>query len=187
MLDLRVGGVHPDIMVLLPIAGRHRRRTGPGGDHGLRRRPGGRPLPAHALRALGAGGMPRRLRGRGGHPGPRPHRLVAGPAGRARGQRGLRGHLRRRSARSSASPRCSTSICSGWCVVVSVTNAVLALPALRLVTWGLPAASTEGMPTSTWPPAVSGERRLGTGPVTCHQVRPRRVPSGSRAWDTGVP
>jgi rod shape-determining protein MreD len=34
-------------------------------------------------------------------------------------------------------------------VVVSVTNAVLALPAMRLVAWAMPAASTEGMPTST--------------------------------------
>jgi rod shape-determining protein MreD len=34
-------------------------------------------------------------------------------------------------------------------VVVSVVNAVLALPALRLVDWALPAASTEGVPTST--------------------------------------
>jgi rod shape-determining protein MreD len=34
-------------------------------------------------------------------------------------------------------------------VVVSVTNAVLAIPALRLVTWALPAASTEGIPTSS--------------------------------------
>ena len=33
-------------------------------------------------------------------------------------------------------------------LVVSVTNAVLALPAMRLVAWALPAASTEGMPTS---------------------------------------
>jgi len=33
-------------------------------------------------------------------------------------------------------------------VVVSVTNAVLAIPALRLVTWALPAASIEGVPTS---------------------------------------
>lgn len=33
-------------------------------------------------------------------------------------------------------------------VLVSVTNAVLALPALRLVTWALPEASTEGVPTS---------------------------------------
>ncbi len=34
-------------------------------------------------------------------------------------------------------------------VVVSLTNAVLALPALRMVTWALPAASIEGVPTST--------------------------------------
>jgi rod shape-determining protein MreD len=34
-------------------------------------------------------------------------------------------------------------------VVVSVVNAVLALPALRLVGWALPQASTEGVPTST--------------------------------------
>lgn len=33
-------------------------------------------------------------------------------------------------------------------VLVSVTNAVLALPAMRLVTWALPQASTEGVPTS---------------------------------------
>jgi len=33
-------------------------------------------------------------------------------------------------------------------VVVSVTNALLALPALRLVQWGMAEASTEGMPTS---------------------------------------
>jgi rod shape-determining protein MreD len=33
-------------------------------------------------------------------------------------------------------------------VVVSVTNTVLSIPALRLVTWALPAASTEGVPTS---------------------------------------
>jgi rod shape-determining protein MreD len=34
-------------------------------------------------------------------------------------------------------------------LVVAVVNAVLALPALRLVSWALPAASTEGEPTST--------------------------------------
>ncbi len=33
-------------------------------------------------------------------------------------------------------------------VLVSVTNAVLALPAMRPVTWALPQASTEGVPTS---------------------------------------
>jgi rod shape-determining protein MreD len=33
-------------------------------------------------------------------------------------------------------------------VVVSVANAVLALPAMRLVAWAMPAASTEGIPTS---------------------------------------
>jgi rod shape-determining protein MreD len=33
-------------------------------------------------------------------------------------------------------------------VVVSVTNAVLALPAVRLMSWGMKRASTEGMPTS---------------------------------------
>jgi rod shape-determining protein MreD len=34
-------------------------------------------------------------------------------------------------------------------VVVSVVNAVLALPARRLVSWSLPSASTEGIPTSS--------------------------------------
>ena len=34
-------------------------------------------------------------------------------------------------------------------VVVAVTNALLVLPAVRMVSWCMPAASTEGMPTST--------------------------------------
>ena len=34
-------------------------------------------------------------------------------------------------------------------VMVSVINAVLAVLAMRLVSWSLPAASTEGLPTST--------------------------------------
>jgi rod shape-determining protein MreD len=34
-------------------------------------------------------------------------------------------------------------------VVVSVVNAIVAIPALRLMTWALPKASTEGVPTST--------------------------------------
>jgi hypothetical protein len=34
-------------------------------------------------------------------------------------------------------------------VLVSVVNAVLALPAMRLMAWALPASSTEGVPTST--------------------------------------
>jgi cell shape-determining protein MreD len=33
-------------------------------------------------------------------------------------------------------------------VVVSLTNAVLAIPAMRLVNWSLPASSVEGVPTS---------------------------------------
>ena len=41
-------------------------------------------------------------------------------------------------------------------VMVSVVNAVLAIPALRLVTWALPAASVEGVPTSA---VSSGARR----------------------------
>ncbi len=34
-------------------------------------------------------------------------------------------------------------------LVVAAVNALLAVPAVRLVGWALPAASTEGMPTST--------------------------------------
>jgi rod shape-determining protein MreD len=41
-------------------------------------------------------------------------------------------------------------------LVVSVTNAVLAIPAVRLVSWALPAASIEGVPTS---PLSSGASR----------------------------
>jgi len=41
-------------------------------------------------------------------------------------------------------------------MVVSVTNAVLAIPAMRVVNWALPVASTEGVPTS---PLSSGALR----------------------------
>jgi rod shape-determining protein MreD len=41
-------------------------------------------------------------------------------------------------------------------VVVSVANAVLAVPAMRVVNWALPVASTEGVPTS---PLSSGASR----------------------------
>jgi len=41
-------------------------------------------------------------------------------------------------------------------VVVAVANGIVAIPALRLVTWALPAASTQGVPTST---AVTGMLR----------------------------
>ncbi len=41
-------------------------------------------------------------------------------------------------------------------VLVAVTNAVLALPAMRVVAWALPQASTEGVPTS---PVSSGVLR----------------------------
>jgi membrane protein YdbS with pleckstrin-like domain len=34
-------------------------------------------------------------------------------------------------------------------LLVAVCNAVLAVPAVRLVAWALPKVSTEGMPTST--------------------------------------
>jgi rod shape-determining protein MreD len=41
-------------------------------------------------------------------------------------------------------------------VVVSVANAVLAIPAMRVVNWALPVSSTEGVPTS---PLSSGVAR----------------------------
>ena len=48
-------------------------------------------------------------------------------------------------------------------LVVAVVNAVLALPAMRLVGWALPAASTEGVPTSTVSSGEhSGERATGS-------------------------
>ncbi len=49
-------------------------------------------------------------------------------------------------------------------VLVSVVNAVLALPARRMLSWSLPAASTEGVPTSTaWPaPPDDGAGRVRT-------------------------
>lgn len=39
-------------------------------------------------------------------------------------------------------------------LVVGITNAVLALPARRIMAWALPAASTDGMPTSAGAPGA---------------------------------
>ncbi len=62
-------------------------------------------------------------------------------------------------------------------VVVAVANAVLALPAMRLVGWALPAASTEGVPTS--------DVVVGHAPVS--RPAPGRVPNRPADWDTGLP
>ena len=61
-------------------------------------------------------------------------------------------------------------------VVVSVVNAVLALPALRLVSWALPAGLHRGR--------AHLDGVLGNPPVTGPEGR---VPGSTRPWDTGAP
>ena len=63
-------------------------------------------------------------------------------------------------------------------VVVSVTNAVLAIPAMRLVKWGMAAGLDRG--------DADLRRRRGRRPMTPPGAGPR-VPLGRRAWDTGAP
>ena len=77
VLDLRLGGIHPDIMVLLPIVAGIVGGPATGASMGF-----GAGLVADLFLPTPFGlsalvGTPRRLRRRGRHRGPRPLRLVA--------------------------------------------------------------------------------------------------------------
>ena len=137
MLDLRVGGVHPDIMILLPIVAGIAGGPGPGGDDGVRGRPGGRPVPAHALRVVGAGREPDRVRGGSGHPGPRPQSALWLPPVAALVGSAAYEIVYAVLGSVLGQPQMLHVDLLRIMVVVSVTNAVLAIPALRLVTWAL--------------------------------------------------
>ena len=173
VVDVRIGGVHPDIMILLPIVA------------GIVGGPPGGPRWASARAWWPTCSCPRpsvsrrwwdaaRLRRGRRPPWPWTGRAWWLPPVAAPGrQRALRGGLRGRRGRCWASPRCSTSDLMRILVMVSVVNAVLAMPALRLVTWALPAASTEGVPTSAVSPGCApvtvrsrpGSRTHAPGPV----------------------
>jgi rod shape-determining protein MreD len=147
MLDLRIGGVHPDIMVLLPIVagiigGPARGATigfGTGliSDLFL-------PTPFGLSALIGclvgfAVGMATVALDRtawwlaplAALGGSALYEVTYGALGSVLGQ-----------------PQMLHVALARIVVVVSVTNAVLALPAMRLMSWGMARASTEGMPTS---------------------------------------
>jgi len=122
MLDLRIGGVHPDIMVLLPIVagiiGGPARGATIGFGTGLVSdlflpTPFGLSALVGCLIGFAVG------------------LATYGALGSVLGQ-----------------PQMLHVALVRIIVVVSVTNAVLAVPAVRLMTWGMARASTEGMPMS---------------------------------------
>jgi rod shape-determining protein MreD len=147
MLDLRIGGVHPDIMVLLPIVagiiGGPSRGAGIGFTTGLVSdlflpTPFGLSALVGCLVGFGVGpatiALDRTawwLAPVAALGGSALYEVIYGALGSVLGQ-----------------PQMLHVALARIVIVVSVTNAVLAIPAMRLVKWGMAEASTEGMPTS---------------------------------------
>jgi rod shape-determining protein MreD len=147
MLDLRIGGVHPDIMVLLPIVagiiGGPSRGAGIGFSTGLVSdlflpTPFGLSALVGCLVGFGVGlatiALDRSawwLAPLAALGGSAVYEVTYGALGSVLGQ-----------------PQMLHVALARIVIVVSVTNAVLAIPAMRLVKWGMAEASTEGMPTS---------------------------------------
>jgi len=147
VLDLRVGGVHPDLMILLPIvagiAGGPARGATMGFGAGLVAdlflpTPFGLSALVGSLVGFGVGVATVALDRSAFWLPP-----VAALAGSA-AYEGLYAVL----GSVLGQPQMLHVDLLRIIVVVSVTNAVLAIPALRLVTWALPAVSIEGVPTS---------------------------------------
>ena len=174
VLDLRVGGVHPDIMILLPIVagivGGPARGATMGFGAGLVAdlflpTPFGLSALVGSLVGFGVGATTLALDRSALWLAP----LVAlGASAVYEGLYAVLGSV-------LGQPQMLHVDLLRIIVVVAVTNAVLAVPALRLVTWALPAASIEGVPTS----AVSSGALRDRGPG------PRTGPGD--AWDTGPP
>ena len=147
MLDLRIGGVHPDIMVLLPIVagiiGGPSRGATFGFVTGLVSdlflpTPFGLSALVGCLLGFGVGlatvALDRTawwLAPMAALGGSALYEVTYGALGSVLGQ-----------------PQMLHVALARIVVVVSVTNAVLAVPAMRLVSWGMADASREGMPTS---------------------------------------
>ncbi len=147
MLDLHVGGIHPDIMVLLPIlagvVGGPSRGAAIGFTTGLVSdlflpTPFGLSALVGCLLGFGVGlatiALDRTawwLAPMAALGGSALYEVAYGALGSVLGQ-----------------PQMLHVALARIVVVVSVTNMVLALPAMRLVKWGMAEASTEGMPTS---------------------------------------
>jgi len=147
MLDIRIGGVHPDIMVLLPIVagiiGGPSRGATIGFGTGLVAdlflpTPYGLSALVACLVGFAVGlatiALDRTawwLAPLAALGGSAVYELTYGALGSVLGQ-----------------PQMLHVALARIVVVVSVTNAVLALPAMRLMSWGMAHSSTEGMPTS---------------------------------------
>ncbi len=147
MLDIRVGGVHPDIMVLLPIVAGLIGGPGRGATIGFTTglvsdlflpTPFGLSALVGCLLGFGVGlatvALDRTawwLAPVTALAGSAAYEITFGALGSVLGQ-----------------PQMLHVALIRIAVVVSVTNAVLAVPALRLMTWGMATSSTEGMPTS---------------------------------------
>jgi rod shape-determining protein MreD len=147
MLDIRVGGVHPDVMVLLPIVagilGGPARGASMGFGSGLVAdlflpTPFG--LSALVATMIGfAVGVTTLALDRG---------AIWLPPVAALGGSALYELIYPALGSVLGQPQMLHADLLRIVVVVSVTNAILAIPTLRLVAWALPTASTEGVPTS---------------------------------------
>jgi rod shape-determining protein MreD len=147
MLDLRIGGIHPDIMLLLPIAAGIVGGPGRGASMGFTSglvadlflpTPFGLSALVGTVLGFAVGAATLALdRSASWLPpvaallGSAAYEVVYGLLGSVLGQ-----------------PQMLHVQLVRIVVLVSLTNAVLAIPAVRLVNWSLPAASTEGVPTS---------------------------------------
>jgi rod shape-determining protein MreD len=155
MLDIRVGGVHPDIMILLPIVagivGGPARGASMGFGAGLVAdlflpTPFGLSALVGTMIGFGVGVTTLAL----------DRSAIWLPPVAALGASALYELIYPVLGSVLGQPQMLHVDLLRIVVVVSVTNAVLAIPALRLVTRALPAASTEGIPTS---PLSSGAYR----------------------------
>ncbi|HUD16365.1 MAG TPA: hypothetical protein VMQ59_03840 [Acidimicrobiales bacterium] len=148
MLDLRVGGIHPDIMILLPIVagiiGGPARGASMGFGAGLVAdlflpTPFGLSALVGSLIGFGVGATTLAL----------DRSALWLPPVAALGGSALYEVIYPVLGSVLGQPQMVHVDLLRIVLVVSITNAVLAIPALRLVNWSLPAASTEGVPTST--------------------------------------
>jgi len=147
MVDLRVGGVHPDVMLLLPMAaglvGGPSRGATMGFGSGLvadlfMPTPFGLSALVGCLVGFGVG-MATVALDRTSWWLPTLSSLAASAGSVV--LYGLLGYL-------LGQPQMLHVDLTRIVVVVTAANVVMAVPAVRLVGWALPAASTEGMPTS---------------------------------------
>jgi rod shape-determining protein MreD len=147
MLDIRIGGVHPDIMVLLPMAAGLVGGPGRGATMGfgsglvadcLLPTPFG--LSAFVGTLIGYGvGLATVAVDRSSWWLPTVAALVSSLVYEV--VYALLGSI-------LGQPQMIHAALANTAILVAVFNAVLAVPAVRLVAWALPKVSTEGMPTS---------------------------------------